>query len=558
MICATVYTSSDLQIAGSLQCVSVAYNSKIIFGCNMHIPNHPDDSEKLIYTNHRQGFLTVFSVISFIGVFVSSYRFFGTDPVLAFFYPFLAFTTLYYAISLVTQGFGRRFDHAPHADLVRTWKPNARHSVDIFLPTCGEELDVIKNTWDGVKRLRETYRGSVAVYNLDDSNDPRLKEMAEKYGFNYLVREDQGHFKKSGNLRHGFKNSKSEFIAIFDADFRPRPDFLDELLPYFDRHSKLGIVQSPQYFDVCKSQNWLERGAGAVQEYFYRSVQQNRQLCGGAICVGSNAIYRRAALADNGGTTLIEHSEDVHTGFDLKNLGWELMYVPIVLAKGVCPNELSSFFRQQYRWCSGSMSLLGSNKFWSANLTFLARLCFFSGFFYYIHTAIFSVVAPLVPIALLFIVPEQALLSNYLMLIPALLYTHLIFPSWHTARYGGEALAVKMAYGWAHLFALVDSLRQGVSEWHPTGSTSNKSIQFNVFKLVLACFSFPVALLWVGASVWYMVHWNIFNFLPVFLSGLLYLWTVSKVASAAFFPQTLRGSPVTAKKTSAIFGGIFR
>ena len=56
-----------------------------------------------------------------------------------------------------------------------------------------------------------------------------------------------------------------------------------------------------------------------------------------AICVGSNAVYRRAALDSNGGTTLIEHSEDVHTGFDLRRNGWPLRYIPVNLATGLCP-----------------------------------------------------------------------------------------------------------------------------------------------------------------------------------------------------------------------------
>jgi len=62
----------------------------------------------------------------------------------------------------------------------------------------------------------------------------------------------------------------------------------------------------------------------------------SRQGSDGAICVGSCAVYRRAALDTNGGTTLIEHSEDVHTGFDLRGLGWDLRYIPVAVSTGVC------------------------------------------------------------------------------------------------------------------------------------------------------------------------------------------------------------------------------
>jgi len=67
-------------------------------------------------------------------------------------------------------------------------------------------------------------------------------------------------------------------------------------------------VQSPQYFRTHGRMSWMERGAGGVQELFYRLVQVSRDRHDGAICVGSCAIYRREALATNGGTTLIEHS----------------------------------------------------------------------------------------------------------------------------------------------------------------------------------------------------------------------------------------------------------
>ncbi|MFD0329590.1 glycosyltransferase family 2 protein [Streptacidiphilus monticola] len=112
------------------------------------------------------------------------------------------------------------------------------------------------------------------------------------------------------------------------------------MLPYLERDPRLGIVQSPQFFRILDAQNWVERGAGAVQELFYRSVQVSRQRSDGAICVGSCAVYRRAALEENGGTTLIEHSEDVHTGFDLRRLGWDLRYVPVALSTGVCPDSV--------------------------------------------------------------------------------------------------------------------------------------------------------------------------------------------------------------------------
>ena len=101
-------------------------------------------------------------------------------------------------------------------------------------------------------------------------------------------RPDRGRFKKAGNLQYGFQRTTGEYILILDADFAARSDLLAELLPYF-RRLAVRIVQSPQFFRVLDQQNWVERGAGAVQELFYRSVQVSLQRTRAAICVGSCA-----------------------------------------------------------------------------------------------------------------------------------------------------------------------------------------------------------------------------------------------------------------------------
>ena len=107
---------------------------------------------------------------------------------------------------------------------------------------------------------------------------------------------------------------------IFDADFRPRADFLTETLPYMDDPA-MGLVQTPQFFRVSRHQTWVERAAGATLEVFYRAVQVSRDRFGSALCVGSNAVYRRAALDAAGGFTEIPYAEDSHTGLDMRYAG---------------------------------------------------------------------------------------------------------------------------------------------------------------------------------------------------------------------------------------------
>jgi cellulose synthase (UDP-forming) len=319
-------------------------------------------------------------------------------------------------------------------------------------------------------------------------------------------------------------------MCIFDADFRPRADFFSELLPYFYDDPTLGLVQSPQYFDVRAEQSWLQRGAGSVQEFFYRFSQVARQSHDAAICVGTNAIYRRDALDATGGTALIEHSEDVHTGFNMRMHGWGLRYVPLILAKGVCPDGMSAFFKQQYRWCMGSMSLLGSRKFWTVRMRLRQRLCYFTGFCYYIHTALTLFVAPLIPLYLLYAAPQEVMARNYLLLLPTTVYTFLIFPLWHRADFGAEAWAVKHAYSWAHLFAIIDVLRRRPMGWTPTGASGGGTGRYVAFRILQALFSFLPSVAWMTLAAQRVLLLHQVVFLPLLFAGLFATYTTGRVA----------------------------
>jgi cellulose synthase (UDP-forming) len=403
-------------------------------------------------------------------------------------------------------------------------------NVDVFLPVCGEPLDVLKNTWVHVARMTQYYQGVVTPYVLDDAADQAVAAVAAEFGFVYRSRANRGWFKKAGNLRYGFQLSCGEYILVLDADFAPRRDLLNELLPYLQRDRRTAIVQSPQFFRALNHQNWIERGAGVVQELFYRAIQVSRQRMGGAICVGTCAVYRRAALSQNGGPTLIEHSEDVHTGFDLRRRGWDLRYVPIALATGLCPDTAGAFHVQQYRWCSGSLSLLSSKKFWRARLRLRTRMCYFAGFFYYIHTALFTFVGPLIPITLLLAMPWTLRLENMKLIVPSLIYTALIFPMWHRCPYRLEAWAIRMMYGWAHTFAIWDSVRHRRLEWRPTGSSAaTKNDKTRRFWIGITLWGGATALVWVGAALWRMATIDAPAYALVLSAGLFYAATVGRV-----------------------------
>ncbi|MBW6436327.1 glycosyltransferase [Actinoplanes hulinensis] len=485
----------------------------------------PSDEETGLYGKRRLWVLTGFSLISFGSLLVSQVLFLRMSPWLYLLVPALGFTVLYYLISLAVNVGTPGFDLRRHRELVASWKPEQYPSVDVFLPVCGEALDVLRNTWQHVDMMADHYPGRVCVYVLDDSASSERQEMALDFGFVYQRRPNRGWFKKAGNMRYAYHRTLGDMVLVLDADFTPRADMLDQTLPYLDAYPDLGILQSPQYFRLARGQGWLERGAAAVQELFYRSVQVSRQHHEAAICVGSCAIYRRAALDDIGGSTLIEHSEDVHTGFDMRRKGWLLRYVPVPLAAGLCPADLNSFYTQQYRWCAGSMSLLGSTKFWNLRMRLRQRLSYFSGFCYYAHTALFTFVGPMVPIVMLFFFPQFVKLHHYLLIVPSVLYNFVVFPLWHRTSYRFETWTVKLVYGWAHAFAIWDLLRGQPMGWQPTGSTAKKS-RTRRLRTGITLWSLGTALVWTLTAAARMSTMDLATFTPAFLAGTVYLATV--------------------------------
>ena len=489
--------------------------------------------EKYGYARRNQWLLTLATLISIPPLVLSQLGLVGTSVRLYFLAPLLALTPLVSLIRLALEAFSKDFDLGAHSRLVEGWQPRNPPTVDVFLPTCGESLDVLKNTWENVARMQRHYRGACTVLVLDDAARAEVRTMAAEFGFRYATRPNRGWFKKAGNLQYGLQITRGDYVLILDADFCPRFDMLDETICYFDADPRIGILQTPQYFTAAEELNWLERGAAAVQEIFYRAIQVARDQHDAVVCCGTNAVYRRAALEQNGGFCLIAHSEDVHTGLDLRRLGWKVRYIPVVLASGMCPAHIAPFFSQQYRWCLGTMTIISSRKFWSAKMGPGARLADLSGVLYYIETAVFTFLLPIIGLVLVVGLPAQVSLRNYLLVAPSLLVAFVITPLWHRGRYGMETWGVKVVYSWAHVFAVWDSLRGKEMGWDPTGSAGGGSSRgARRFWTGMWLWTLPTAVLWTAISAERVLHYDTVAFTPVFLTAVFNLVVILRIMLA--------------------------
>ena len=482
----------------------------------MLLPSAPSDLQKYLYVTQNKILMYAFGTVSTSSLVVGSVLFSIHRPEFYWYLFFILLIAFYLGISYFIGIFSRPFNLGKH-NKIREEGQDYQPTVDVYLPCCGEPLEIIANTYEHVSKL-DWDKEKLKVYVLDDGAHPEVEKLANKYGYTYFVRPNRGELKKAGNIRHAFAKTEGQYIAIFDADFCPRTDFLRETMPYF-KDGTVGILQTPQFFEVKKEMNWLEKGAGSVQELFYRLIQMNRNEWGASICVGTNAVYRREALEPYGGTYPIQHSEDVHTGFNVVKDGWKLVYIPLNLAMGRCPDTVGAFFTQQYRWCSGSTTLLFNRKlFWGTSLGFMPRLCYLSGMFYYSATALGLFLTPIPGLLMVWFSPQYVYWYNLAFSVPSFLFSIFYMKAWNRTPYGLYTLKARLVSYYAHFFALKDKIFSSVMDWIPTGNASaiKANVRVKKFRRLLFGWTGGTLLLgYIGAAIHMgsVGNYNFYSFL---------------------------------------------
>lgn len=489
------------------------------------LPEPPDDHEKASYGWRSLPFLVAALAVSALCIIVSQLWMEISHPILAIFGVYTLVYAGYQLLSLPVNFGGRGFDLTAHVLRVKAWRPASFPEVDIYLPVCGEPSAVLRNTWAGVFELVHAYPGVVRAFVLDDGPSAEARAMSESFGFTYLQRPNTRQYKKAGNLNYAFGRTSAPLLVVFDADFRPRSDFLAETLPYLDDPT-VGIVQTPQYFRVSPGQTWVERAAGPTLEVFYRAVQVSRDRFGSALCVGSNAVYRRAALAPSGGFTLIPYAEDSHSGLDARYNGYRLTYVPVPLAAGICPASLDAFMRQQYRWCCGATSLIWTNHMWRVPMPRSGRLPYIAGWLWNLMTALRTLMLPLIPVILLSYLPGEIRLRNALLLVPVVLISTVLYPLWHNSTYSPRIWPLSLAVGWAQVLGIWDFARRRVMSWTPTRQPADATRRF---WWGVTIWNGGLAMLWVALAAWRIEQTGSVRFAVIAALGLFNLLVVGRL-----------------------------
>ena len=193
----------------------------------------------------------------------------------------------------------------------------------------------------------------------DDSREAVLASVQKKRlkGFNihHISRQDRSGF-KAGALRMGMQYAKGEFIAIFDADFVPPPEFLKMSLRYFS-DSRVGLVQS-RWGHMNENYSTLTE-AQALSLDLHFLIEQNAKSSTHLFVNfnGTAGVWRTSCIKDAGGWHTGTLVEDMDLSFRAQMKGWRLLFDKDIVVSGELPVQMNAAKRQQFRWAKGTTQL---------------------------------------------------------------------------------------------------------------------------------------------------------------------------------------------------------
>lgn len=237
--------------------------------------------------------------------------------------------------------------------------PETLPNVLIQLPVYNEQY-VIGRLIDACVAM-DYPKEKMVIQILDDSNDETLEVVAEKvknyeakgFQIEQVLREERTGF-KAGALAYGMKLNDAPFIAIFDADFIPDPQFLKQTLPYFYQDEKVGVVQT-RWTHINEKLSLLTRIQAVFLNTHFTVEQSGRNQAGAYINFnGTAGTWRRTCIEDGGGWQADTLTEDLDLSFRAQMKGWRFEYLIDVCSPAELPTSLPAFKVQQYRWSKGA------------------------------------------------------------------------------------------------------------------------------------------------------------------------------------------------------------
>ncbi len=293
----------------------------------------------------------------------------------------------FYTFVILVLGFFQSIAPLKRPPLFMAGEPETWPVVDVLIPTLHESLDVVRYTVFAAMQM-DWPAEKLNVILLDDGARSEFRQFAAEAGVRYIARtENSG--AKAGNLNNALRQTRGEFVTIFDCDHIPTRSFLQISIGWFLHDAELAMLQTPHHF---YSPDPFERNLGKFRKIpnegslFYGIVQDANDLWNATYFCGSCATLRRTALDQIGGIAQETVTEDAHTSLRLQKAGWNTAYINIPQAAGLATETLVRHIKQRIRWARGMVQILRlDNPLFARGLTLSQRLCYFNATLHFLY-----------------------------------------------------------------------------------------------------------------------------------------------------------------------------
>ena len=204
-------------------------------------------------------------------------------------------------------------------------------------------------------------KDKLEIQVLDDSTDETqalakklcLEYEAKGFDISYIHRVDRTGY-KAGALKEGLKIAKGEFVAIFDADFVPKKDFLKRTVPHF-QNEKVGMVQT-RWEHINGDESYLTKAQAIALDGHFVIEQQVRNKAGFFINFnGTAGIWRKDCIIDAGNWQADTLTEDFDLSYRAQLNGWKFKFLNDVTSPAELPADINALKTQQFRWTKGAV-----------------------------------------------------------------------------------------------------------------------------------------------------------------------------------------------------------
>jgi len=342
--------------------------------------------------------------------------------------------------------------------------------VTIQLPVYNE-MYVMERLLDNIAKI-DYPNNKLEIQVLDDSTDETVLTTKQQIDtlkatgldIKHITRTNRVGF-KAGALKEGLEVAKGDFIAIFDSDFLPSPDWLKRTVPYF-KDSSIGVVQT-KWGHINRDYSVLTKIQAFALDAHFSLEQVGRNIKGHFINFnGTAGLWRKACIIDAGnweGDTL---TEDLDLSYRAQLKNWKFKYLEDVETPAELPVVISAARSQQFRWNKGGAENFKKMKWRVIKSKNISRKTKIHGLLHLLNSSMFlSVfVVAILSIPMLYIKNEYAHLKTYFLVMSFFVVSTLIFfiCYWvmYKKTYGG---GIKSFFNYIGMFFVFFSIAMGFS-----------------------------------------------------------------------------------------------